>query len=88
MKKAPKRERPYSGGDAILVDMSLNLDFKLLRKQKLSLVEMHDSEKDIDIIKYKEHIDGIIGLIDGVQDAAILDGLTQFQVFGKKKAEK
>lgn len=56
----------------------LNTNWPLLRKQKLWLLEQEPTSR-----QDSEFIDGLIGLLDAVQDAAVDDGLVTSQdVFG------
>lgn len=58
------------------------IDWLLLRKQKETLVNLiHHS--DLALFE-KEHLDGLIYLLDQLQDSAVEDGgLTEMEVFGK-----
>ncbi len=61
-----------------------NIDWSLLRKQKLSLLEIiapryGESELSVEV---ENHLSGIIGLIDNVQDSAVESGKwTEKEVF-------
>jgi len=64
------------------------INWKLLRKQKLSLLEILTAEdirkanhRDILTVEQYESIDGIIHLIDGIQDEAV-EELSEEIVFG------
>jgi hypothetical protein len=59
-----------------------NLDWNLLRDQKLDLTVAALTEEDDDI---KDLQLGIIELLDNIQDAAVFDGVaTQLEVFGER----
>ena len=51
--------------------ITLDIDFTALAKQKRSLFPLNTVEAD-----------GLIALIDGIQDAAIASGLTKIDVYG------
>lgn len=63
----------------------IGIDWKLLREQKTHLFETVNSTFDLNDIFpiYQEAIEGIIVLLDSLQDAVVEDGLfTQEEVFG------
>lgn len=49
-------------------DFINNIDWDLLRKQKASLIELCDK---IDSVNTLEHVEGIINLINKLQDIAV-----------------
>ena len=59
------------------------MDWALLRKQKVNLIQLaHDSIAPA-------HLDGIISLIDCLQDAAVADGfVSELTVFGDDGKEE
>ena len=58
-----------------------NIDWKLLRKQKRTLLKIAN---DIDNVPKLEHVEGIIVLIDALQDYAVdIAELKEREVFGK-----
>ena len=63
------------------------IDFKLLREQKLSLLELITGFEKMGTAKSKKtaaHLEGILNMIDAIQDAVVKDGIkTERQVFGK-----
>ena len=69
----------------------LDIDLKMLRSQKLELVGMTwdiESRKNL-TTGQTEAIDGIIHLLDAVQDniEAFNDNITEFDVFGNLELE-
>ena len=69
----------------------LDIDLKMLRSQKLELVGMTwdvESRKNL-TTGQTEAIDGIINLLDAVQDniEAFNDNITEFDVFGNLELE-
>ena len=58
-----------------------NIDYKLLQQQKQSLIDLLDMEE---VMPVWEQLEGLISLIDSVQDAVVEDGIeTEENVFGK-----
>jgi len=51
----------------ILIDVG-GVNWKLLRKQKVTLIKLLN-RKDVNL-KQKDHIDGVIALVDHIQDQA------------------
>ena len=60
-----------------------NMDWKLLRKQKRSLVDVTSNGSSM-TSKQKELLEGLINLIDAIQDEAT-EYLSEEIVFGKKE---
>ena len=68
----------------MILHMSLDIDLGLLRQQKatlVSLIDMADDEMDDAIV---ENLNGLVHLIDGIQDEAaeILDPTIVFGTLG------
>lgn len=63
----------------VRVDVS-KVNWKLLRKQKFTLIQLLN-RTDV-ILAQKNHIDGIIALVDHIQDHAA-EQLGEVEVFGK-----
>lgn len=63
-----------------------DIDFKLLKEQKLTLLEIIEERKDSQYLKDKkqvEHVEGVVNLIDEIQDFAVAElGVTEEEVFG------
>lgn len=70
------------------------IDFKLLRKQKNELLEtltflednvQYDDDEDAKVMRSRiDSLEGILNMIDAIQDAVVKDGIkTERQVFGK-----
>ena len=58
-----------------------NIDYKLLQQQKQSLIDLLDMEE---VMPVWEQLEGLISLIDSVQDAIVEDGIEiEENVFGK-----
>lgn len=75
----------YLVGKPLPVELHLTINFRLLRSQKAQLVEKITATKDK---KEKALFEGLIHLIDGIQDSACDEnagGLTEVHVFGKQK---
>lgn len=67
-----------------------NIDFNLLREQKKILIELQyrNDSKGLNIVQRKEFeaLEGIINLIDNIQDEAIEQlGLSEEEVFNLEK---
>lgn len=62
----------------VRVDVS-KVNWKLLRKQKLTLIELLNRKVSL---KEKDHIDGVLALVDHIQDHAA-EQLGEVEVFGK-----
>lgn len=60
-----------------------NIDWVLLRQQKLWLVEAIEAYRDVP--ETQNLIDGLVGLIDKVQDEAVESGVSEADVFGEEK---
>jgi len=64
-------------------DFLKTLDFKLLKKQKLSLLE---TIKDCDNVKRAIDLNGIVNVIDKIQDKAVDEfGYSEEEVFNLGK---
>jgi hypothetical protein len=62
------------------------LNFELLRKQKEELVAYTHYNRTSMSVKRVSAIDGIINMIDSIQDAVVEDGIkTEAEVFGEEK---
>jgi hypothetical protein len=64
----------------VIVDVS-KINWKLLRKQKSTLIELLNRKVSL---KEKDHIDGIIAMVDYIQDWAA-EILGEKDVFGRLK---
>ena len=66
-----------------------NIDYDLLREQKLQLIKIsNEYEKGKRIVLF-DTLDGIINLLDAIQDAVVADGIkTKIQVFGEENNEE
>jgi hypothetical protein len=64
----------------VIVDVS-KINWKLLRKQKSTLIELLNRKVSL---KEKDHIDGIIAMVDHIQDWAA-EILGEKDVFGRLK---
>lgn len=53
----------------------MNIDLKLLKQQKHTLVKILSDKKHSFTKKEKEHLDGILHLLDAIQDANEPDGI-------------
>jgi hypothetical protein len=62
----------------VIVDIS-KINWKLLRKQKSTLIELLNRKVSL---KEKDHIDGVIAMVDHIQDRAA-EILGEKEVFGK-----
>ncbi len=61
------------------------LDFKLLREQKAELIAYTYYNRTSMPVKRVGAIDGIINMLDSIQDAVVQDGIkTEEEVFGKE----
>lgn len=61
----------------------MQLDWELLRIQKFALLEiLQDSLNSMHI----EAIDGLLNMIDAIQDQAVVQGYSEQQVFGAELA--
>ena len=58
------------------------IDWKLLRKQKLHLLEILNNDESNITAEQHESIEGIVSLIDGIQDEAT-EELSEESVFGR-----
>lgn len=59
-------------------------DYKLLRNQKKSLIELSETMRKLGSNKYADHLDGILNFLDAIQDGVVEDKIkTERQVFGK-----
>jgi hypothetical protein len=66
------------------MDVKLNIDWKLLREQKLFLLAMADSPSDYQ----RSNAWGLINLLDDIQDRAVDSGeATAEEVFGPVESE-
>ena len=60
------------------------INWKLLRKQKLTLLKTVSFFESLGLYKEAKHLSGIVNLIDGIQDTAVDTGeVTSREVFGK-----
>lgn len=59
-----------------------NMDWKLLRKQKLHLLEILNNEESNITAEQHQSIEGVVSLIDGIQDDAA-EELPEEEVFGR-----
>ena len=60
-----------------LKSVIVGMNWELLREQKLALQTLLES------VLHNPNLEGLITLIDNIQDAAVDDGMfTEFQVFG------
>lgn len=62
------------------------IDYPLLKDQKLQLLELSRLGKTSDLFTQEDDdaLDGIISLLDELQDAVVKDGIkTEEEVFGK-----
>jgi len=57
-----------------------NIDYELLREQKDVLFEVFEHDLSV---KQLEAIEGLLILIDHLQDEAVKDGMSEVEVFGK-----
>ena len=55
---------------AIFSEVLASVDWKLLREQKKTLVQLTDNPRIMG--KQLDHLDGIIGLIDSLQDEVVV----------------
>lgn len=64
------------------------LNFNLLRHQKLALLKCTDPKTGSlvkNVLLYAGDLDGIINMIDSIQDAVVEDGIkTEAEVFGEE----
>jgi len=59
-----------------------NIDWKLLREQKITLIALVPVLAE----KYADHLQGVLGLIDSIQDYAVDElGLNEDDVFNLNK---
>ena len=61
-----------------VVNISMRIDFLLLRSQKNWLLCQEDTSNEIE---------GLLGIIDSIQDAAVEQGVPVETVFGKVEEE-
>lgn len=62
----------------------MKLDWKLLREQKTTLLVLAHGGKTT--LQEAEHLDGVVNLIDRIQDDALDSGeATELEVFGTEK---
>lgn len=62
------------------VNITMSIDFDALREQKAVLIAAQNILGQIAV----EHIDGLLGLIDEIQDQSVgQSGLTEKDIFGK-----
>ncbi len=60
----------------------LNIDYEMLRMQKADLLDVLGDNADI-TTSQRMSLEGIVSLIDGVQDDAVFSGeLSEIEVFG------
>jgi len=59
------------------VDISLNIDFELLREQKSALVEASQGN---------DKLLGLVILLDYIQDEAIKAGVSEIEIYGEDDA--
>ena len=68
-------------------DTIRNINFGLLREQKMRLIGMANKIKTLKLDV--EALDGVIALLDAIQDAAVEDGMaTEVEVFGESQGEE
>jgi len=68
-----------------LPEVLQDVDWKLLREQKKSLLKVLDNIDDVPVL---EHLEGIVVFIDAIQDSAVDDyGLEEHLVFGDDDEE-
>ena len=61
-----------------------NIDWKLLRKQKLHLLEILNNEESNMTAEQHQSIEGIVALLDSLQDEAVDKyGVPEKKVFGR-----
>ena len=59
-------------------------DYKLLRNQKKSIVELSEALHKLGSKKYADHLDGTLNFLDAIQDAVVENKIkTERQVFGR-----
>lgn len=60
------------------------IDFKLLREQKQALLDLLERDQTLEYLREVEiqALDGIIHLLDGLQDSAVDYGMSEEEVFG------
>lgn len=68
-------------GNILLND---NINWKDLRKQKQTLVQLSIKYNAIGDVITSENLEGVISLIDEIQDEALSAGFTEEEVFGKE----
>ena len=69
-----------------------SIDWALLRKQKITLLEVIDQVAPVDEDnpdpqqkQWVIHLTGLLHLLDNLQDAAVESGLSESKIFGKQK---
>jgi hypothetical protein len=78
------KERRKTNMTCVKVDLS-NVDWRLLRKQKLSLLKAVKIRAKTGASESAEHLRGLVHLLDHIQDQAA-EALGEEVVFGKKRA--
>ena len=68
--------------DVVRMEFFDRIDYELLRQQKLMLLDMvmvkHPRKK------VRQLVDGLVGLLDSLQDTAVECGMSEEAVFGKE----
>ena len=67
-----------------IVEVVKKIDFEALRNQKLSLLQVMEVTNNYD----KENLDGILSLIDAIQDAVVEDGIEKESVVFKLEEDE
>jgi hypothetical protein len=62
--------------------VAANINWKLLREQKITLLGEASRAMENKRPALEGAIDGVVGLIDALQDAAVEDGVPEHEVFG------
>jgi hypothetical protein len=64
----------------------MRIDWELLRRQKLRLIEILDAKPPSITLEQRESLDGIVFLIDAIQDDAVdTNKATEVEVFGEQE---
>lgn len=75
-----------------VVEIVKGIDFESLREQKLTLLNVIHNKDALPLDKRiipVDCIDGIIHMIDAIQDAAVQDGIkTEAEVFGEEEQDE
>ena len=74
--------------EAITVDVS-EVDWELLRKQKLHLLEILNDENSSITAEHHASIEGIVSFLDSIQDGVVDTGkLSEEKVFGELRSQE